>query len=208
MLRAMSDLAEFLRDPEEFATNRALTIPGPGVAMHHKQKQFQHDNANVTGLQVAGAERVYWFDVGRVRGDRTLAEVQLQPGYEEGLEAAYWLPWEEDQIVRTALRPSLKASGPLEGVDPDYFFTAPLTGCSVFVEGPRDQPTVYHANAKSHAGTFDTPLLRAQFLQLQREKVEEMQRRYSAYSTQQEKATRTGAPPGRRAGEASALDYL
>lgn len=204
----MTLLSEFVDDPVTFATNRALTIPGPGVTMHFKQKQFQHDQQNVPGLQVAGGERVYWFDVDVVKHDRTMAEVRLQANYDEALPAAYWLPWEEDQIIRTALRPSKKATGSLEGVDPDYFFTAPLTGCTVFVEGPRDQPTVYHANARSHGGSFDTQLARQQFLELQREKVEEMQRRYSAFSTQQEKQPRNGGSPGNSGREASMLDYL
>ncbi len=206
----MSLLNEFRDDPVAFALKYPLTVPGPGIRMHFKEKSFLHDEEQVTGYQVAGAERIYWFDVGRMKGEPSMTEVQLQSGVDEELEPAYWLPWAEDQIIRTVLRPSGKATGSLEGVDPDYFFTAPLTGCSVFVEGPPDQPIVYHANAKRHSGTFATQLTRQQFLRLQQAKVEEMQKRFGAFSTQQEKQSRgeVRLGPGESGRQTSMLDYM
>ena len=65
----------------------------------------------------------------------------------------YWLPWVKDGLVRTTLRPQRARHDPQ--VDPDFFFTAGLDGCMVFVEGERDQPTVYHANAGSTSGAGD-----------------------------------------------------
>lgn len=203
-------LDDFRKNPVEFAKKYPLTVPGPGKTMHFKEKQFDHDEEAFTGYQVAGSERIYWFDIGRMKGEPSMTEVQLQSAADEQLEPAYWLPWAEDQIIRTALRPSRKATGSLEGIDPDYFFTAPLTGCSVFIEGPRDQPTVYHANAKSHAGTFANQLTRKQFVELQQAKVEEMEKRFAAFSTQQEKKSRglVRLGPGKSGREASMLDYM
>ncbi|HEX7153192.1 MAG TPA: BLF1 family deaminating toxin [Thermoanaerobaculia bacterium] len=204
----MTLLHEFRTDPVEFAKKYPLTMPGPGRNIEFKEKQFRNGEDDVTGYQVAGSDRIFWFDIDRVRGDQTLVEIQLQSAEDRELETAYWLPWAENQIIRTALRPSQKASGALRGVDPDYFFTAPLTGCSVFVEGTRDQPTVYHANAKSHAGTFATSLTKRQFVELQQAKVAEMERRYGAFSTQQEKPSRGHVRPGPSGRESTMLDYM
>lgn len=48
----------------------------------------------------------------------------------------YFLPWRSQHIVRMTI-PAAATS--------DIFFTAALSGCSVFVEGPGNSPTVYHA---------------------------------------------------------------
>jgi len=206
----VSLLGDFRGDPVAFAKKYPFTVPGPGKINHFKEKKFEHDDGELTGYQVAGNERIYWFDIGRVKGDQSMVEIQLDDEALEELEPAYWLPWAEDQIIRTALRPSKKATGKLDDVDPDYFFTAPLTGCSVFVEGPRHHPTVYHANAKSHAGTFASDLTKSQFVKLQKAKAEEMRKRFAAFSTQQEKGGRGLLPqgPGKSGRESSMLNYM
>ena len=204
----MTFLPQFRENPVEFARLHPLTVLGPGFAM--KEKPFDHGEETITGYQVPGLNRICWFDVDRMRGDPTVLEVGLEANFDEALEPAYWLPWQQNEIIRTTLRPSKKAEGALEGVEPNFFFTAPLTGCSVFVEGPRDQPTVYHANALSHAGTFDTPLRKQAFLELQRTKIEEMEARFRGFSTQHEKLSRgeVRTPPGERARETTMMDYM
>ncbi len=204
-------LKEFLKDPVAFGEKRPFTVLGPGRRLTFKEKEYTHDDETFTGYQVSGADRIHWFDIERMRGDLTLFEVQLQNESEQGLRAAYWLPWAEDQIFRTTLRPSKKAKDDLKDVDPDYFFTAALNGCSVFVEGARDQPTVYHANAKSHSGTFATDLTKKQFIDLQIAKIAEMEKRFVAFSTQQEKLSRGGVVrqgPGPSGRESTMFDYM
>ena len=53
-------------------------------------------------------------------------------------DPCYYLPWGENQVYR--LKPSLRE--PI-----DIFFTAPLNGCVIIVEGTPTAPIIYHANA-------------------------------------------------------------
>ena len=203
----MSLLKLFLEEPEEFARQNSLSIPGPGVSIQFKDKPLEEDENEASALQVGSADRIIWFDIDRTKGDRSNVEVQLQRDYEEGLVPAYWLPWEENKIIRTALRPSKKAKGTLKDVDPDFFFTAPLNGCSIFVEGTLQQPTVYHANARAHAGSFTTDLTKQQFKKLQQDKIEEMQRKYAAMVQAHPKESRDGSK-SLYTKQAAMTDYL
>lgn len=89
----------------------------------------------------------------------------------------YYLPWVANAIARTTLRPrslTTRAGGakaivpmannnkfrvdqndPLSAVvdpnDPDVFVTSSVNGCSVTIRGSREEPTVYHGNAKALA---------------------------------------------------------
>lgn len=62
----------------------------------------------------------------------------------------YYLPWAEDQVVRVTLKPSKHQAVSRE---PDVFFTDNLQGCMVTVEGPPENPTVYHSNVVSFLGS-------------------------------------------------------
>jgi hypothetical protein len=54
---------------------------------------------------------------------------------------AFFLPWDDRGFI-IKLRIPKKRTG---STDPDMFFTATINGCSVFVQGEPDSPTVYHA---------------------------------------------------------------
>ncbi len=60
-----------------------------------------------------------------------LGSFTLTPG---GGINVQWLPWLTHSIIGTTLSAS-----------PDIFFTAAINGCSVFVTGEPNKPTVYHA---------------------------------------------------------------
>lgn len=62
--------------------------------------------------------------------------------------SCFYLPWS----AHSACRLSLKGKHSVR-----LFFTAPLDGCSVVIEGPSEQPVVYHANA-SKVHPDDSPL--------------------------------------------------
>ena len=53
----------------------------------------------------------------------------------------YWLPWKDRHIVHLRLAAGVNT--------PQFFFTSAIGGCSVFVQGPANQPTVYHAGCES-----------------------------------------------------------
>ncbi len=69
----------------------------------------------------------------------------------------------------------------LAGVEVDYFFTAPVDGCTVYIEGDSDAPWVYHANAKNHGPSpFDATSMR-EFREFMTAKSDEMARYYEAF---------------------------
>lgn len=55
---------------------------------------------------------------------------------------AYCLPWQQNRITYVTL----------EDPNTSYFFTSSLSGCSIFVTGTWERPTVYHANARNIGG--------------------------------------------------------
>lgn len=57
-----------------------------------------------------------------------------------------WLPWKSGAIFERRIPPvPTSLYDPPEDQFPRFFFTAGITGCSVFVKGEATQPTVYHA---------------------------------------------------------------
>lgn len=53
----------------------------------------------------------------------------------------YWLPWNNRHIVHLHLAAGVNS--------PRFFFTSAIGGCSVFVRGPANHPTVYHAGCET-----------------------------------------------------------
>lgn len=70
--------------------------------------------------------------------------ISKTPG--EKFRPGYYLPWSINQIVKCTLKDKRPYDFRLKNGGADAFFTFLLTGCSVFIDGPPDQPTVYHAN--------------------------------------------------------------
>ncbi|MGH7460483.1 MAG: hypothetical protein ACREMA_05590 [Longimicrobiales bacterium] len=60
-------------------------------------------------------------------------------------EPAYFLPWDESGAIIRLRIPAKGANNP----DPDVFFTAAINGCSVFIQGDPDSPTIYHAGGNT-----------------------------------------------------------
>lgn len=56
----------------------------------------------------------------------------------------YWLPWDSTGAIVELQIPAVgtRAGG---RADPNVFFTAAINGCSVFISGTRQAPTVHHA---------------------------------------------------------------
>lgn len=57
----------------------------------------------------------------------------------------YFLPWDPSSAIVRLRIPQKGASAP----DPDIFFTATINGCSVFIQGNPDSPTLYHAGGNT-----------------------------------------------------------
>ncbi len=56
----------------------------------------------------------------------------------------YWLPWDMTGAI-VKLKIPVKGSRLAGQSDPDRFFTAAINGCSIFIDGNAQNPTVYHA---------------------------------------------------------------
>src|SRR6185312_11910524 len=72
---------------------------------------------------------------------------------------SYWLPWSAGgAIIRLAIPDANNI--PAGQDDADYFFTATISGCSIFIKGTQRQPVIYHAggqtlqNDPNNAATF------------------------------------------------------
>lgn len=65
---------------------------------------------------------------------------------------AYFLPWNTAGAVISLTIPQ-RGSRAHHLPDPPLFFTAAINGCSVFFDGPSDNPTVYHAGGSTYQPT-------------------------------------------------------
>lgn len=57
----------------------------------------------------------------------------------------YFLPWDPSSAIVRLHIPPKGTTDP----DPDIFFTATINGCSVFIQGSSDSPTIYHAGGNT-----------------------------------------------------------
>jgi len=61
-------------------------------------------------------------------------------------EPVYFLPWDQSGAIVKLRIPAKGGHAP----DPDFFFTAAINGCSVFVQGDPTSPTVYHGGGATN----------------------------------------------------------
>jgi hypothetical protein len=61
----------------------------------------------------------------------------------------HWLPWGKEKVVTTQI-PAVPRNlvEPDEDQNPRFFFTAGISGCSVFVKGPATSPTIFHSGTQ------------------------------------------------------------
>ena len=125
---------------------------------------------------VRGSQRIAAIDLKQLSNANgvSVAEKELDAKLLDGWLPCYYLPWIANGVARTTLRPRsattrdgvaknivrltanplyrVDQNNPLSAVldpnDPDIFFTSAVNGCTVTVRGTREEPTVYHANAK------------------------------------------------------------
>jgi len=72
-----------------------------------------------------------------VRGEAATIEITRQPAKDMGVR---YLPWEPNYCVYTRM-----------DADAGIVFTGPLTGCNIYVAGPRDAPMLFHTNSNANA---------------------------------------------------------
>jgi hypothetical protein len=114
-------------------------------------------NTDWTKLKVLPAgNRVAYLDLmvsndvakkGAVTFDATMAN-DTAVGARATKPACWWLPWQSRHIVKLqidALGGALQDSAGQAFANPGLFFTAAVSGCSVFARGNVQHPSVYHA---------------------------------------------------------------
>jgi hypothetical protein len=81
-------------------------------------------------------------------------------GHEAKCVPVWFLPWWSNAITSMTLPPKIppRPDGITRNLDPDFFFTAAINGCSVFVHGSAKTPTVSHAGTSEPRSTkaFET----------------------------------------------------
>jgi hypothetical protein len=99
------------------------------------------------------SKKVGYFEL--YRDDRSAATniegvdvTRMRVGYAAFGEAepCYFLPWDESGAIVKLRIPARGTHAP----DPGIFFTAAINGCSVFIQGDPDGPTVYHAGGSTN----------------------------------------------------------
>jgi hypothetical protein len=151
----MSHKNDFLSNPIEFLKMYALLPPAGKPGEIIKAWEVQHagniasggnnGNSSTISLKKAGASRVYAEFVNGGPGAlavNTAADSKNPEAFEQ-----FWLPWESLAITKNHI-PAMPAVG---GANfPIAFMTAGINGCSIFVDGPANSPTVYHAGIEGN----------------------------------------------------------
>lgn len=70
------------------------------------------------------------------------ASAVAAPGY----DPVYYLPWDTSGA---SIRMTIPPQGPANN-DPNVFMTAAINGCSIYFQGTRDNPTVYHSGGTTN----------------------------------------------------------
>src|SRR5688572_13549258 len=115
------------------------------------------DHRSMKYTRVKSAKKVAYVNAfkkpqGNVQatGNEGADTVHFEPSYTESAGAVpiYFLPWDEGGAMVQLTIPPQGTWTP----DPNLFFTAAINGCSVFIQGTADQPTIYHCGGNTGKG--------------------------------------------------------
>lgn len=157
MPRHMS--SEFLSDPHGYARANVLALmESDSRPIDYRALYFDRaspeDQESFRYSTIDHRNRVAYgdVDVGQAAAGYQGAKViRIADDYAPGLFPMFWLPYKQNDTRKMTLKDRRdERVARREGGDPRVFFTSALNGCSVFIEGSREHPTVTHANA----GTF------------------------------------------------------
>ncbi|PWR02153.1 hypothetical protein DKT77_12845 [Meridianimarinicoccus roseus] len=164
----MSTTSDFFADPLGFAQIYSI-CPVNNIAGYKGKLATDLDTSGYSGVGPDPAVPITSIKYSRVMQSKKVGYVelfkderaQLTDGNLEGVdvtrmragfapfgeaEPVYFLPWDEAGAIVKLHIPPKGTHNP----DPDIFFTAAINGCSVFVQGTPDDPTVYHAGGSTN----------------------------------------------------------
>ena len=163
---------KFKNDPVAFVKDYAIAPPDDvGMYVGSKRKTMQKSGKSFDFNRTPSLKKVAWANIKKVpKLDR--ANVTFMPVSEQAITfdlsfekrgkrhvPMYFLPWSAGGAIIRLTIPRVRdiVQGQL---DSPYFFTATITGCSIFIKGTPDHPTIYHAGGET--GEND-PTAAAQF---------------------------------------------
>ena len=153
----------FVKDPWKFINTYAIAPPDDVahyVGVKTQTMKKSGTNTEYAFSKVEPTKKIAYLNFlkgqKRERANVTFMPLAEQVATFEGRYAqickrhvpAYFLPWSAGgAIIRLTIpKKSQLKKGDL---DSDYFFTATITGCSVFIKGDPDNPTIYHAGGQT-----------------------------------------------------------
>lgn len=130
--------------------NLRLVDAGPNAARAGLQSQAGQFQVRLA--EMAQADKIAWVNLTLSRrsaatneGGDTL-EVDASLAQQAGYVKAYYLPWD---IGGASIRLTIPPQNATR-TDPDVFFTAAINGCSIYFQGARNNPTVYHSGGSTN----------------------------------------------------------
>ena len=166
----MSLTSEFIASPLEFAKDKSI-CPPDNIAGYKGKSATTLDTSGYKGVgpdperpvgsvryaRVMKSKKVGYIEMfndmrpggarAEDRNDEGKGVIRMTAGYTQmgDAEPVYFLPWDESGAI---VKLTIPRKGEL-ATDPDIFFTAAINGCSVFVQGSANAPTVYHAGGNT-----------------------------------------------------------
>ena len=155
--RAGNYFNDLLRDdPVKFFTKYAVSPPDTDRLGYTGDKEggiiaMPAPEPDMARLTVDPAKKVAFIKVVKDRPESIAAKgtdvLSFIASYvnDVGAVPVYWLPW---YSVGGIVKLQIDARG-VNNPDPNIFFTAALSGCSIFIQGPVNSPTVFHAGGET-----------------------------------------------------------
>jgi len=152
---------KFMQDPLAFMRRYSVCV-GDDIGGDIGDKAVSMPNAVDRGGYVFStmdtAKRVAWLNFDKPKGTginmtfgpKSEGSVIVDGTYaaRPGKVKSYFLPWTAGGGIINLTIPAMGTPGYADD-DVKYFFTATITGCSVFIKGTAQSPTIYHAGGQT-----------------------------------------------------------
>lgn len=155
---------QFLSDPVGFVQNNVMIPEDGSVTVSRKDHlstvwdpRNPHDQRTRHYFSIASQHRVVFADLNpgsASAGYRGATVVNFSLNPSAGRIPVFWLPYKQNETVKLTLVDK-RSEGVIRktGGQTRLFLTSAVNGCSVFIEGNAQAPTVFHINSGSFRAT-------------------------------------------------------
>jgi hypothetical protein len=133
-------------DIDDYIGDEAVNVPTPLRDLGYVYSAMEN-NKKVAWLDFAKKPRGSGVNIGYIPKAEGVIAVNGQYVADASKVKSYFLPWTAGGGIIYLSIPAM-GTAPL-GQDANYFFTAAITGCSIFIKGTAQAPTVYHAGGQT-----------------------------------------------------------